>query len=45
VIDDLVARTPEALAQVRAQLPPGFPAEVADRILSGVEGAAARLAA
>ena len=45
VVDDLVARTPEALAQVRAQLPHGFPADVADSILEGVEGAAARLAA
>jgi serine/threonine-protein kinase HipA len=45
VIDDLVARTPEALAQVRALLPPGFPAEVADRIFTGVEEAATRLAA
>ncbi len=45
VLDDLVARTPAALAQVRAQLPPGFPAEVADSILAGVQGAAARLAA
>ncbi len=45
VLDDLVARTPEALAQVRAQLPPDFPAEVADSILAGVQGAAVRLAA
>ena len=45
VIDDLLAQTPEALAQVRAQLPPGFPAEVADSILAGVQSAAARLAA
>jgi len=45
VIDDLVARTPAALAQVRAQLPHGFPADVADSILEGVHGAAARLAA
>ncbi len=45
VLDDLVAQTPGALAQVRAQLPPGFPAEVADSILAGVQGAAARLAA
>ncbi len=44
-VDDLVARTPEALAQVRAQLPRGFPAAVADSILDGVQGAAARLAA
>lgn len=45
VIDDLVARTPAALAQVRAQLPAGFPAEVADSILAGVHGAAQRLSA
>jgi serine/threonine-protein kinase HipA len=45
VVDDLVARTPEALALVRAQLPHGFPADVAGSILEGVQGAAARLAA
>jgi serine/threonine-protein kinase HipA len=45
VVDDLVARTPEALAVVRARLPHGFPAEVADSILGGVQDAAARLAA
>ena len=44
VLDDLVARTPEVLAQVRAQLPPGFPHQVADSILAGVKGAAERLA-
>ena len=45
VLDDLVARTSEALAQVRAQLPPGSPKDVAGSILAGVEAAAARLAA
>lgn len=45
VLDDLVARTPDALAQVRAHLPPGFPAEVADSILTGVQSAATQLAA
>ncbi|GAP36396.1 HipA protein [Piscinibacter sakaiensis] len=45
VVDDLVAKTPAALDQVRAQLPPGFPAEVADSILAGVEHMALRLAA
>lgn len=45
VIDDLVAGTPDALARVRAQLPPGFPAEVADSVLGGVQSAAARLGA
>ena len=44
-LDDLVVRTPEALAQVRAHLPHGFPADVADSIFEGVQGAAARLAA
>ena len=44
VLDDLVARTPDAMGRVRAQLPPGFPAEVADSILTGVQDAAARLA-
>jgi serine/threonine-protein kinase HipA len=44
VIDDLIARTPEVLAQVRAQRPPGFPDEVGDSILAGVQGAAALLA-
>ncbi len=45
VIDDLVARTPGVLAHVRAQLPPGFPSEVADSVLAGLQSAAARLAA
>ena len=45
VIDDLVAGTPDALARVRAQLPPGFPAEGADSVLGGVQSAAARLGA
>jgi len=44
VLDDLVARTPEVIAQVRRQLPIGFPAELADSVLAGVQGAAARLA-
>lgn len=45
VVDDLVARPPEALARVRALLPHGFPADLVDTILDGVQGAAARLAA
>ena len=44
MIDDLVARL-RVLAHVREQMPHGFPAEVADSILDGVKGAAARLAA
>lgn len=45
VLDDLVTRTPEVLDQVRAQLPPGFPSEVSDSVLVGLQSAAARLAA
>ena len=44
ILDDLVAQTPQALARVRTQLPPGFPADVADSILAGIQSAAARLA-
>lgn len=44
-LDDLVARTPGVLEQVRAQLPPGFPAEVANSVMAGLQSAAARLAA
>jgi len=45
VVDDLVARTPAVLTQVRAQLPPGFPAKLANSILAGVQRAAVQLAA
>lgn len=45
VVDDLVEQTPGVMAKVRTSLPPGFPAEVADSILDGVQAAAARLAA
>lgn len=45
VIDDLIARTPEVLARVRAQLQPGFPGEVGDSVFAGIESDAARLAA
>ena len=45
VVDELVARTSNALAQVREQLPSGFPQALADCILAGVQDAAERLAA
>jgi serine/threonine-protein kinase HipA len=45
VVDDLIARTPEAVRMVRARLPPGFPQAVADGILGGLQAAADRLAA
>lgn len=43
-IADLIARTPKVLAQISIQLPPNFPAAVADPILRGLENAARRLA-
>lgn len=44
VIDDLVARTPGAVAAVRARLPAEFPMHVADSILNGLQEAADKLA-
>lgn len=43
LIQELVARTPAVVAQVQAQLPRGFSAEVADLILTGLLGAARML--
>ena len=45
VLDDLVDRTPQVIAAVRAQLPNGFPQYVADSILGGLQDAANRLRA
>ncbi|WP_066452954.1 hypothetical protein [Castellaniella caeni] len=44
VLDEMVAQTPEVVHTVRAQLPDGFPAHVADSILSGLQTAAEKLA-
>ena len=44
VIDDIVARTPAVISAVRAALPAGFPASLADSILEGLQDAASRLA-
>ena len=44
LIDDVLARTPQVIAAVRAQLPAGFPMPVANSIISGLQGAADRLA-
>lgn len=44
VLDDLVERTPQVIDHVRAQLPEGFPAEMAEAIFSGLQGSARRLA-
>lgn len=45
LIDGLVARTPDVIQAVRAQLPEDFPAPIADSILGGLQSAANRLAA
>lgn len=45
LIDEIVARTPQAIATARAQLPPDFPMQVADSILDGLQNAADRLQA
>lgn len=44
VIEDIVDRTPAALAAVAAALPADFPSRVAEPILAGVQAAAKRLA-
>jgi serine/threonine-protein kinase HipA len=43
LLRELVARTPEAVAQVHAQLPPGFSQQVADKVLGGLLSAARAL--
>lgn len=45
LLDDLVARTPEVIAQVRQALPDGFPQALASSILQGLEQASLRLRA
>lgn len=45
VIQDILARTPSAIAAVQAELPPGFSARVADTVLGGIAAAAAALEA
>ena len=44
VIEEILARTPAAIAEVRADLPPDFSPRVADTILGGLEKAATALA-
>lgn len=44
VLDELIERTPGALAEVEAKLPADFPAQLADRVLGGVRQAARQLA-
>ncbi|MBB5272990.1 serine/threonine-protein kinase HipA [Quisquiliibacterium transsilvanicum] len=44
LIDEVVSRTPQVIAAVRARLPDGFPMRVANSILDGLQGAGRRLA-
>jgi serine/threonine-protein kinase HipA len=43
LLEDVIDRTPAALAAVATKLPPGFPAHVADSILNGIKSAVGRL--
>jgi len=43
IVEETIDATPQALAAVSGKIPQGFPAVVADSILSGVEAAAKRL--
>eukprot|EP01032_Pedospumella_encystans_P035772 gene35772-40466_t len=43
-LEDLIAKTPQAMASVQRDLPPGFSQVVLDRILGGLEQAVAQLA-
>ena len=45
IIEDILQRTPSAIEEVNANLPPGFNQKVADTILGGVRDAAMKLAA
>jgi serine/threonine-protein kinase HipA len=45
LLDELIEKTPAALAAVAAELPKDFPASVADPILDGLKKSAAKLAA
>lgn len=40
LLQELLARTPEAVAQVQAELPQGFSQQVADKVLGGLLSAA-----
>ena len=44
LIDEIVERTPGVVTAIEAMLPPGFPEQVGNRVLRGLEGEARRLA-
>ena len=43
LLQELIARTPEVVAQVQAELPQGFSQQVADKVLGGLLSAARTL--
>jgi serine/threonine-protein kinase HipA len=43
LLQELIARTPEVVAQVQAELPQGFSQQVADKVLGGLSSAARTL--
>lgn len=43
ILEKLIARTPDVVAQIEASLPKGFPEEIADPVLRGLEHAAKQL--
>lgn len=45
IVKEVIAATPEAIRSVTAQLPAGFPAQIANPVLEGLEQASQRIAA
>ena len=43
LLDELIVRTPGVVAQVQAELPPGFSQRVADKVLGGLLASARSL--
>ena len=43
VVEDLFAKTPAVITQVRSTIPARFPVQIADRILEGISARAAQL--
>lgn len=43
LVEDLVARTPAVIQELQVQLPPGFPQQLASRILAGLQSSANQL--
>ncbi len=43
ILEEVIARTPEVIRQVRSVLPVGFPARLADAILEGTNSRAEQL--